>query len=226
MLLAAGLEQKALGQNSGRLRSSPELSARFPRTAAGLVEATSPAVGPSQPDDRRFREAATGAAIGAAIGTGVGLLAIAALNERDEDALRDTYGEETDPVGLAVLAIAGGPPIGAVLNSSIQGSPGVYALSTAGELVLGGLGFALGYGIGSGMGTNTAGVVTGAILAFPGVAFGAAGGAVIAAPGPPDGAIAYDGGQWRVGLPPVGLQRRPGPRPGVAPAVALFSVEL
>jgi len=163
--------------------------------------------------------------LGALFGGALGGLIISAAAENENR--RPFEDDETSPEGVALLLIAGGPPVGAVLNTDIPRDHGEsYALGVMGELVLGGGGAALGSALG---GDSEDRQLVGALaLGIPGVVFGAAGGAVLGAPDRPGatGALNYADGNWTVGFPPV----RPGvhlqPEPGLHGTVLLVTVEL
>jgi len=178
---------------------------------------------PPQSDDARFAKAVLGSTLGALIGGGLGGLIIAAANSDDRAPFRD---DEHSPEGVALLLIAGGPPVGAVLKADLpQDRAGAYVMSAMGEFVLGGGGAALGAALG---GDSEEGQLAGALgLGIPGIVLGAAGGAVLGASDRSTrGAAHYDDGEWTLGAPSV----RPGlhlqPEPGFHGTVSLVTVGL
>lgn len=179
---------------------------------------------PSSDDRRvRFGRVLAGSTIGAALGGLLGGLLIAAASDPDQ---RRPYADDEQRLeSMALLLFAGGPPAGAVLYSDIpRDQTGAYVMAVLGELVLGGGAAALGAAIG---GDSEDGQLLGAlVLGGPGVVFGAAGGATLAAPDEPDGALRYEDGTWTAHPPTL----RPGvhlrPRPGLHGTVPLVTVEL
>lgn len=178
----------------------------------------------SQSDDARFAEAVLGSTLGGLIGGTLGGLIIAAANGKDRGPFRN---DEHSPEGVALLLIAGGPPVGAVLKADLpRDRTGPYVMSVIGELILGGGGAALGAALG---GDSEDGQLAGALgLGIPGVVLGAAGGAVLGAPARPSttGALNYADGGWTVSPPTV----RPGvhlqPEPGLHGRVSLVTINL
>lgn len=176
-------------------------------------------------DDRsvRFGRVLAGSTIGAALGGLLGGILIAAAS--DPDQRRPYADDEQSPESVALLFFAGGPPAGAVLYSNIpRDQTGAYVMAVLGELVLGGGAAALGAAMG---GDSEDGPLIGAlVLGGPGVVFGAAGGATLAAPDEPDGALRYREGRWTLRPPTIqpGVHLRP--RPGLHGTVSLVTVEL
>lgn len=174
-----------------------------------------------------FREALAGSLVGTVLGGTLGVLLVnAALND-DAWAGQDCNDDRTDVrrdsgecalirlgVGAAGVALAaGGGPYGAARGLSAGGA-GVYAPSVAGELLLGGAGYALGAHLSGG---GSRGLLGGLIAGVPLAALGAAGGAVLglAESQRPAGGVRFREGRWALGAPHVQVHPSFDARPAV-----------
>jgi len=124
---------------------------------------------------------------------------------------------------LGVLFAVGGGPFGAVKRAGLRQGASSYVPSAFGQILLGGLGYALGSSLGGDEGRVVRGLAVGAPLA----AIGAAGGALLGAPGGTlgRGVLQWREGEWRLGLPDARVRLGAmGDRPVVN--VSLLSVGL
>lgn len=177
---------------------------------------------PSDDEGVQLSRALAGSTLGAAVGGLLGGLIIAAA---DQDRDRPYADDENSPEGAALLLIAGGPPAGAVLNSAIpRDHTGAYVMSVLGELVLGGVGAFVGAALGGD--SDRGQLIGGLTLGGTGVIVGAAGGAVLAAPDGPGGALSYEDGTWSVRVPAVQAEFHRRPQPGLHGTLSLLSVKL
>ncbi len=187
---------------------------------------------PTQNASSRFGDALVGSMIGTVIGGSLGVLAIRGASdddfwERQEETTTDAccYLQR---LGLALLggaAVAGAGPYGAAQRLD-EGGATFYAASVSGQLVLGGLGYALG----SALGGDDRRVIGGLALGVPLGALGAAGGAVLETRTTSGmrrvGGLRFDGDQWRVGVPAVRVRPGGGTDRGPAVRVTFFSAQV
>lgn len=187
---------------------------------------------PASDASSRFGNALVGSTIGTVVGGTLGVLAIRGANndefwERQEETVSGSCCA-AQRLGLGLLGVgaaAGGGPYGAAQRLDQNGAA-FYAASVSGQVLLGGLGYALG----SALGGDDGRVIGGLALGVPLAALGAAGGAVLesrtASGMKRAGGLRFDGNQWRVGMPDVRIRPDFRTDRGVVARVTVFSAQL
>lgn len=188
----------------------------LPRSAALRPRRVSvPASSPSRPPPH-FGEALLGSTLGVAVGGTLGVLMIQAAADdavwdRREDQCSYRYDScyvQLQRLGIGLLGVgfvAGGGPFGAAQRLD-RGGVSVYAPAVIGELLLGGLGYALGRKLSR---TERGAMLWGLAVGAPLGAVGAAGGAMLGtstSPSDGGGGVRYREGDWRLAMPSVRVQ--------------------
>lgn len=169
----------------------------------------------------RFDEALVGGALGAAIGVPLGILLLkGAMNGQgcNPDRENDPDRYESDrsiECGLArlgagafgVLSIGGAGPFGAIRRANLKSNISVWFPSAFSSALLGGSAYLLSEPLAT---TDPGRTLVGMAVAIPFAALGAAGGAILGRDNPEphraEGAVTGRQGNWRLGMPDVGVQ--------------------